>query len=189
MLTEIAELHRLVNGVVKFAQLVNKQRAPQSGNISLQQVIPAAVQPLAVMAQGRDIDFRVFVPADLPRIHADPELLGEAVFQMAHNAVKFTKSGGQAQVRVSEHSQGVTIEVTDTGVGLTPQRLAILGQPFEQDADAVRRGQEGLGVGWAFVRYVAQVHGGWTHVESPGSDQGSTFSLVLPPAAAPETDG
>jgi signal transduction histidine kinase len=189
MLTEIAELHRLVNGVVKFAQLVNKQREPQPGNISLQQVIPAAVQPLAVMAQGRGIDFRVFVPDDLPRIHADPELLHEAVFQMAHNAVKFTKSGGRAQVRVREYNQGVMIEVTDTGVGLTPERLAVLGQPFEQDADAVRRGQEGLGVGWAFVRYVAQVHGGWTHVESPGSDRGSTFSLILPPAAALDTDG
>jgi hypothetical protein len=67
-------------------------------------------------------------------------------------------------------------------------RTAILGQPFEQDADAVRRGQEGLGVGRAFVLYVAQVHGGWTHVESLGPDQGSTFSLILPPAAALDTD-
>jgi len=178
-----------VNGVVKFAQLVNKQREPQPGNIPLQQVIPAAVQPVAVMAQNREIDFRVFVPADLPRIHADPELLGESAFQMAHNAVKFNESGGQAQVRVSKHEKGVKIEVTDTGMGLTPERLAMLGQPFEQDADAVRRGQEGLGVGWAFVRYVAQAHGGWTHVESPGPGQGSVFSLALPFSAAPDADG
>jgi signal transduction histidine kinase len=99
---------------------------------------------------------------------------------MAHNAVKFNVPGGKAQVQTL-HSQGwVVIEVTDTGVGLTPERLTLLGQPFEQAADTLRRGREGLGVGWAFVRYVAEVHGGWASAESPGPDQGSTFSLALP---------
>jgi signal transduction histidine kinase len=132
------------------------------------------------MAQARGVDFRAFVSPDLPRIHADPELLGEAVFQMAHNAVKFNEPGGYAHVQVAESQGGVAIEVVDSGAGLTPERLEMLGQPFEQDADAVRRGREGLGVGWAFVRYVAQVHGGQTHVESPGPGMGSTFRLILP---------
>ncbi len=180
LMTQIAGLHRQVSGVVKFAELVSKKRAPQPGYISLDQVIPWAVQPVAVLAQSRGVDFRVLVPADLPNVHADPELLGEAVFQMAHNAVKFNSPGGQARVQVLEYAGGLTIEVTDTGVGLTPEQLAMLGQPFAQDADALRRGQEGLGVGWAFACYVAEVHGGWTHVESPGPGQGSIFSLVLP---------
>jgi signal transduction histidine kinase len=178
--TQIAGLHRQVSGVVKFAELVGKKRDPRPGYISLDQIIPWAVQPVAVLAQSRGIDFRVLVPADLPHIHADPELLGEAVFQMAHNAVKFNSPGGQAKVQAREHAGGLSIEVADTGVGLTPERLATLGQPFAQDADALRRGQEGLGVGWAFVCYVAEVHGGWTHVESPGPGQGSTFTLILP---------
>ena len=120
---------------------------------------------------------------DIARVYADPELLGEAIFQMAHNAVKFNVPGGQAHVRTL-HSQGwVVIEVTDSGVGLTPERLELLGQPFEQAADTLRRGREGLGVGWAFVRYVAEVHGGWAKAESSGPDQGSTFSLALPQVA------
>jgi len=180
--TEVAGLHRLVNGVVKFAQLVAKQREPQPGYYSLDRIIPWAVQPVAVLAQAREVDFRVFVPSDLPKVHADPELLGEAVFQMAHNAVKFNRPGGRAEIRAFESEGWVVIEVSDTGVGLSPERLALLGQPFEQSADAVRRGREGLGIGWAFVRYVAEAHGGTTHVESPGPDQGSTFSLALPAA-------
>jgi signal transduction histidine kinase len=186
LMTEIAGLHRLVNGVVKFAELVNKRRKPRPGYISLAQVIPWAVQPVAVLAQARQVDFRVFVPPDLPRVHADPELLGEAVFQMAHNAVKFNMPGRKAQLRVHEYKGWLVIEVEDTGVGLTPERLELLGQPFEQSADELRRGQEGLGVGWAFVRYVAEVHGGWTRVESPGPDQGSTFSLALLSAVEPK---
>jgi signal transduction histidine kinase len=178
--TEISHLHRLISGVVKFAALVNKQREPQPGHLSLSQIVPWAVQPVALLSQARDVDFRVFVPADLPRVHADPELLGEAIYQMAHNAVKFSPPGGRAQVRAFRSGEWVVIQVTDTGVGLTPERLALLGQPFEQTADALRRGQEGLGIGWAFVCYVAEVHGGWTEVKSPGPEQGSTFSLTLP---------
>jgi signal transduction histidine kinase len=179
LMTEIAGLHRLVSGVVKFAELVNKRREPQPGYISMGHVIPVALQPVAVLAQARQIDFRVFVPPDLPKVHADPELLGEAVFQMAHNAVKFNLPEGRAQVRTFVYKGWIVIEVTDTGVGLTSERLALLGQPFEQSADDLRRGREGLGVGWAFVRYVAKVHGGWTRVESPGPGRGSTFSLGL----------
>lgn len=176
----IADLHRLVKGVVKFAELVSKRREPRPGYVSLSQVIPWAVQPAAVMAQSREIALRVLVPSDIPKVYADPELLGEAVFQMAHNAIKFNVPKGEAGVRAFESGGWVVIEVADTGVGLTPERLELLGQPFEQGADAVRRGQEGLGVGWAFVRYVAEVHGGWTRVESPGPNQGSTFSLGFP---------
>jgi signal transduction histidine kinase len=183
MATKIASLHRLVGGVVKFAELVSKRREPQPGYISLDQVIPWAVQPVAVLAQARSVDFRVFVPSDLPKVHADPELLAEAVFQMTHNAVKFNLPQGRAQIRVFESKGWIVIEVADTGVGLTPGQLELLGQPFEQSADALRRGQEGLGVGWAFVCYAAKVHGGRTRVESLGRGQGSTFYLALPMAA------
>jgi len=178
--TEVESLHRLVNGVVKFAELVNKRREPQPEYVSLDQVTPAAVQPVELMAQARELNFRVLMPPNIARVYADPELLGEAIFQMAHNAIKFNSPGGRVQVRAFESRGWVVLEVADTGVGLTPELLEVLGQPFEQAADTLRRGREGLGVGWAFVRYVAEVHGGWTSVESPGPDRGSTFSMGFP---------
>ena len=186
MTTEIAGLHRMINGVVKFAELMHKRREPELGYYDLDRIIPAAVQPVAVLAQARQVDFRCIVPPSLPKTLTDPKLLGEAVFQMAHNAVKFNKPGGRAQVRVFESDGWITIEVKDTGIGLTPNRLVLLGQPFEQHADTLKRGREGLGVGWAFVGYVAQVHCGRTHVSSPGPGHGSTFSLTLPVVAEEE---
>ncbi len=180
--TQIAGLHRLISGVVKFAELVGKRHEPRPGYISMADLIPPAVQPVAVLAQGRDVDFRVFAPPDLPPVYADPDLLSEAVFQMAHNAVKFNLPGGHARVKAFESGGWIVIEVEDTGVGLTPNQLVLLGQPFEQSADALRRGQEGLGIGWTFVSYVAEVHGGRTHVKSAGPGRGSTFHLALPVA-------
>lgn len=181
--TELERLRILVRGLVKFAELANKRREPQLGRISLDQIIAYATQPVAVIAQAREVDFQIVIPSSLPQIYADSELLAEAVFQMAHNAVRFNVPGGRARLRVSESQEWVVIKVADTGVGLTAERLALLGQPFEQVADSLRRGREGLGIGWAFACYVAEAHGGRTHVESPGPGQGSTFSLVLPMTA------
>ncbi|MCX7682956.1 MAG: response regulator [Anaerolineae bacterium] len=178
--TEIAALHRMINGVVKFAELLHKRREPELAFHQLDQVIPPAVEPVAVLAQARGVDFRCLVPSSLPPVFADRSLLSEAVFQMAHNAVKFNKPGGRAWVRAFQEDGWLVIEVKDTGIGLTPDRLALLGQPFEQAADSLRRGREGLGVGWAFVGYVARVHSGRTSVESPGPGKGSTFRLLLP---------
>ncbi len=178
--TTIAGLHRCIEGVVKFAELVNKQREPQLGLHGLDEVIPWAIQPVAMIAKAREVDLRLSIPSDLPEVRMDAELVSEAVFQMAHNAVKFNRPGGKARIRAFQSNDRAVIEISDTGIGLTQERLDILGLPFEQSAEALRRGQEGLGIGWAFVCYVAEVHNGQTHVESGGPGEGSTFSLALP---------
>jgi signal transduction histidine kinase len=182
---EIARVEQRIKGVVKFAQLVTKQREPRPGYHPVDQMVDWAVEPVAALAKSRGIDFGVHVPSDLPEVHVDAELVGEAFFQMAHNAVKFNHPGGEAEMRAYRSDGMVHIEVSDTGIGLTAERLALLGRPFEQGADALRRGQEGLGLGWAFVCYVAEVHDGRTDVRSPGREQGSTFSLSLPLPSEP----
>jgi signal transduction histidine kinase len=178
--TAMAQLHRKVRGVVKFAELVNKSREPQLGLHDLNVVIPWALQPLVILAQTRGIDFRVLVAPDMPKAQIDAELVGEAVFQMAHNGVKFSRPGGKVCTRVFEDKGQMWIEVSDAGVGLAPEQIALLGQPFEATVEALRNGQEGMGIGWTLVSYVAEIHNGGTRVESPGLNQGSTFSLFLP---------
>ncbi|HEY73885.1 MAG: hypothetical protein DRJ03_07800 [Chloroflexi bacterium] len=178
----IASLRRLINGMVKFAELVRKRREPQPMDILIAHLISEAVKPVAMLAETRDVGFQILLPAELPLLCADPELLSEAVYQMAHNAVKFNAPEGNAWVKVFEPDSGnkIVIEVGDTGAGLTPEQMVLLGQPFEQSADSLRRGQEGLGLGWTFVCYVAEVHGGRTRVKSAGPGRGSTFQLILP---------
>jgi two-component system, sensor histidine kinase and response regulator len=176
----MAQLHRKVRGVVKFAELVNKSREPLLGMHSFSVVVPWALQPLVIMAQSRGIDFRVLVDPGLPKAYIDAELVGEAVFQMAHNAVKFSRPGGLVRTRVFADQGVVWIQVSDEGVGLAPEQMAQLGQPFEASVEALRNGQEGMGIGWTMVSYVAELHHGRTQVESPGLDQGSTFAMSLP---------
>lgn len=176
----MAQLHRKVKGVVKFAELVHKSRELQLGLHDLQTVIPWALQPLIIIAQTRQIDFRVLIAPGLPKVRVDAELLAEAIFQMAHNAVKFSTADGKVLTRVFEDKGNICIEVSDEGVGLTAEQMDLLGQPFEASIEALRNGQEGMGIGWALVSYVAEIHDGSTRVKSAGLGQGSVFSLFFP---------
>jgi DNA-binding response OmpR family regulator len=176
----IAKLHKRINGLVKCAELITKRRGPQRGYYQPYHVIQRPIEPAAIVAQTRNIDMRVLIPRDLPKIYVDPELVGEAVFQMAHNAVKFNEQDGWVRINAYILDQYIVYEVSDNGVGLTAERVESLGQPFSNVTLALQRGQEGLGVGWAFVVYVAEVHNGWTHVESSGLGKGSTFQLAVP---------
>lgn len=178
--TAIAKLHQRINGLVKCAELITKRRGPQRGYYRPYDVIQRPIEPAAVLAHSHNIDLRVLIPRDLPKIHADPELVGEAIFQMAHNAVKYNQPGGWVRIHAYSKDHHIVYEVSDNGTGLTAKRLESLGRPFSHATKALQRGQEGLGVGWAFVVYVAEVHNGWTHIESPGPELGSTFCLAIP---------
>ncbi len=180
LIARMAGLQRRVRGAVEFAELASKQLQPRLGYHALQQVIPRAVEPAAMMARGRDVDFRVLLPSDLPKVRIYPELVGEAVLQMAQNAMILNRPGGRAELRAHPHDDVVVISVSDTGVGLAEERLAALTNPFEESVEALLQGEEGLGGSWAFVRYVAEVHGGWTDARSPGEGKGSTFALAVP---------
>ena len=73
----------------------------------------------------------------------------------------------------------VSFTVQDTGIGVPQDKLALLGDPFSQMADPLRRGVEGLGLGLALVKYVVHAHGGQLEMKSQ-ENVGSTFGFWLP---------
>lgn len=176
----VAGLQGRIKGLVNFAKLAQHQYTPDRQEHALAEILPSAVETVAMMARTRGIALQVFIEPDLPLLPVDAQLVHEAVFQMVHNAMKFNQEGGQIEVLAKLDGDYALIEVLDTGVGLETEQLAVLAKPFGQMLDGLRLGRMGLGVGWATVCYVAQAHDGWTKVQSPGPDQGSTFTLALP---------
>lgn len=115
---------------------------------------------------------------------ADAGLFDRVVTNLVGNAVKFTERGG---VRVTAHHDGerLWVEVTDTGIGIAPDALDRLFEPFEQASDGHARTHEGNGLGLAIVRDVVALMGGAVTVESVVGE-GSRFRVRLPaPLAAP----
>jgi two-component system CheB/CheR fusion protein len=98
------------------------------------------------------------------------------------NAAKFTGPGGRVRVSVSVDSEAkrAVVRVADSGVGMDPQMLARLFQPFAQADTTLDRSKGGLGLGLALVKGLVDLHGGAISAHSPGLGQGSEFVVRLP---------
>ena len=132
-------------------------------------------------AQNHNLTVASDVPTDLPLLHADRRALRQMLFNLLSNAIKFTPEGGRIAVAATVDEVGTCrICVTDSGIGISPDDLGKLFQPFARTQEAERRQIEGTGLGLSLVKSLIERHGGAVDVTSrPG--EGSTFSLVFPP--------
>lgn len=92
-------------------------------------------------------------------------------------------------MRTYAEKSTAVIQVTDTGVGMTPELLPRIFDLFVQGDRTLDRTQGGLGIGLSIVKRLVQMHGGEVAVESPGLERGSTFSIRLPRVARPQAVG
>lgn len=137
----------------------------------------------AIVASG----VRVFteLAAEQRFVDADHARLMQIVWNLVHNACKYTQSGGQLLVRTSNaltpnsESPLVVLEFIDNGAGIEPAFLERAFDPFEQESANRKHRQSGLGLGLAISRAIANAHGGNLSVTSEGKGRGATFRLEL----------
>jgi signal transduction histidine kinase len=115
------------------------------------------------------------------RVLADEDKLQQILLNLLTNAIKFTDAGGQIRVACAARDEVVDISVTDTGVGIAPEKLASVFEPFVQVDQRLTRANEGVGLGLAISRDLARGMGGDLTAEST-PQVGSTFTLSLPAA-------
>ena len=129
---------------------------------------------------------RVDLAARACHVRADASRLEQVFFNLLRNAVKFTPEGGSVAVRTRDASdQTLSIEITDSGVGIDPDVLPRLFNAFEQGDRAVTRHFGGLGLGLAICKAIVDLHGGSIRAHSDGPNRGATFVVELPTAPAP----
>jgi signal transduction histidine kinase len=117
------------------------------------------------------------------RARADREKTQQILINLLTNAVRFTPAGGRVAVRArrDDADRLVLVDVSDTGIGIPPEKLAGVFEPFVQVESEQSRRSEGTGLGLAISRDLARGMGGdLTASSQPGA--GSTFTLHLPPA-------
>ncbi|MBN1890051.1 MAG: substrate-binding domain-containing protein [Thermoflexales bacterium] len=132
------------------------------------------------LARDKGLDWRVEMPPRLPLVYGDQARLRQVALNLLTNAVKFTETGGVA-LRLKAGRESVTLEVSDTGLGIAPEEQEAIFDEFRQSARTVGRGYGGLGLGLALARRLAELHGGRLGVRSSGQEGGgSTFYLMLP---------
>jgi len=136
--------------------------------------------PLKEMADEKNISFQVDIVGKLLPVQGDRILLANALYQLVHNAIKFTRDSGKVWVSCWTTSDAFIFDVKDTGVGIPTEKLNDIWKSFTQTADPLRRGLEGLGLGLALVKNIVTAHGGDVWVESKvGSGSGFGFKIPL----------
>lgn len=124
-----------------------------------------------------------FSPAPSPvYVDGDWNRLAQAVGNLLQNAAKFTDRGGITRVQVSKDpaARQAILRVVDSGVGMAPEMLARLFQPFMQADATLDRSRGGLGLGLSLVRGLVELHGGDITAHSAGLGKGAEFVIRLP---------
>jgi signal transduction histidine kinase/response regulator RpfG family c-di-GMP phosphodiesterase len=121
---------------------------------------------------------------------ADPSRFQQVIWNLLRNAVKFTPPGGRVVIRTrDEPADGdqpkLRIEVEDTGIGIPPEVMSEIFEPFEQGRVGGDHRYGGLGLGLAIARAIVDLHHGTILAESGGQGQGATFVVELPGATEP----
>jgi signal transduction histidine kinase len=132
--------------------------------------------------RARSLRFAAAADAADARAWADPEKTRQIALNLLSNAIKFTPAGGAVRVSWTAEDGRVLLRVRDTGIGIAPDKLERVFEPFVQFGRSLSSAHEGTGPGLAISRDLARAMGGDLTAESvPG--EGSTFTLALPRAA------
>ena len=173
----LRRLGRLVDSLLDVSRLEAGQPLLRATQTEPEPLLRAAASELGPALMAHDLHLEVQVPAGLPALFADGDMILRAVINLLENALKFSPRSGRIWLRAAAQDHGVLISVTDEGPGI-PREL----QPRVFDKFVglhVPHAPRGYGLGLAFCKLAAEAHAGWIAVDSsPG--RGSTFALWLP---------
>ncbi len=169
VVNDILDLSRLESGNFEFAP---EPFAPRPA-------LTHCCDLLALKARDRGIDLTTHAPDDLPQVDGDPRAFKQIVLNLVSNAIKFTERGGQVRVTAAVDDACLTMRVTDTGIGIAPDDLKRIGDPFFQAGTTYQRRHEGTGLGLSIVKSLVAMHGGEMKIHSR-LGEGTAITVVLP---------
>jgi PAS domain S-box-containing protein len=181
LIDDLLDLTRISRGGLRL------QREP----IDAHAVLRAALEVCQPDIEDKELDLTLGLRAREHHVWADPGRLQQVFWNLIKNAVKFTPPEGRVMLRSSNGDAGrrLTIEVSDTGIGIEPDFLPWVFDPFEQAERSGPRRYGGLGLGLAIAQSLVDQHGGTLTAASEGPGRGARFTLELetvpPPAEAP----
>jgi CheY-like chemotaxis protein len=139
------------------------------------------------MAEAKEVILAEKYDTEIDTLTCDPHRLQQMIWNLLTNAVKFTPPKGIVEIKLERADDFVKIAVTDTGQGIAPEFLPYVFDRFSQADSSSTRKHNGLGLGLAIVRHLAELHGGSIRADSDGKDKGASFILTLPSSTITKT--
>jgi signal transduction histidine kinase len=198
--TYVADIHASGTHLLQIINDILDLSKAESGRIELQEEVfdlRDTIDSVRRLIRGRvgdaSLSEPVVLPADFPLLRADERKIKQIFLNLVANAVKFTPPGGRVAIAGHfDREAGLTLTVSDTGIGIAPGDLARVLEPFEQVDSLLGRSHRGTGLGLPLVKAIVERHGGNLQLHSEVG-VGTRVDVTFPPdravlcPAAPES--
>ncbi|MCX6900738.1 MAG: PAS domain S-box protein [Verrucomicrobia bacterium] len=168
----------LINDVLDISKIEAGELKVSCEPFDLRASITKVLGIVKPLAEKKGLALRVQIAPDLGQSVSDPRRVEQILLNLLNNAIKFSERG-EVTFIAEVTSEAARMRITDTGIGIKPDDLATLFQPFRQIDSGLSRNHEGTGLGLAICRRLADLLGGEIRAESEWG-KGSTFTFTLP---------
>lgn len=175
-------LKNLIDDVLNLARIESGKEVPEPKRIGVKELLTQTYKLMLQTALNKGVTLSptTFVGEVASNgIFADGKHIHQILINLMSNAVKYTPKGGKVWIEVSSTPEHIKITINDTGVGMSPQRLAKIFERFERGEDAYSKNQEGTGIGLNLTKRLVELNGGSIHVEST-LGEGTRFWIEMP---------
>ena len=176
----------LINDILDLSKAEAGKLELRCEPVNLSELILECARLMREDAAKQEARIRLVV-AEVPPLFVDRLRIKQALLNLLSNAIKFTPDGGDITVSADRELSGrVTIQVSDTGIGIAPDMISQVWQPFRQVDNALSRKFEGTGLGLSLVKSLIEAHDGDVRLESTLA-KGTCVSIMLPASRCIET--
>ena len=176
-------LLELINDILDLAKIESGQINLNCSLTNIAELCKATINFVKQQSTQKNIRLELKIDPNLPKVFCDQRRIRQVLINLLNNAVKFTNSGGNVTLEVTQYYTGnfslIRMAVIDTGIGIAAENINKLFQPFVQIDSALNRQYSGTGLGLSLVKKIVEMHGGNVGVQSEFG-VGSTFVINLP---------
>ena len=173
LIDDLLDVARIMSGKIRLARTL----------VDVEEVVRAALQIVQPSADARGIQMRLIADQPAGQVFGDAARVQQIVLNLLSNAIKFSHDGGVVDVQLRTSQRTIDLAVADAGLGIAPDFMQSLFEPFRQGDGTSTRLHGGLGLGLSIVKHLVDAHGGTVSAHSVGEGRGATFIVKLPTAA------
>ena len=171
---------QLIDDLLDFTRIARDKMQLRFARVDAHQAVSNVVEICRAEARSKRLHVHLNLRAKNSHVTADTAKFQQIIWNLLKNAIKFTPEGGDITISSENPSATVfTVSVRDTGIGMEPEVMQRIFDPFEQGNRSFEHRFGGLGLGLAISKSLAQAHGGTLTAQSDGSNLGSTFTLSM----------
>jgi len=172
----------LVNDILDLSAIESGKQSLNKENIALADIVAECEAIIKARAQSFGIELVTNVQKDSPPLYADRRATIQILINLLSNAIKFTPEGGKITLRATATNEHNTIEVSDTGIGIPADKIAIVTEPFVMGGTNPHKTRESTGLGLAIVKSLMDLHDGKLNIKSTVG-KGTAVMVTFPNGA------